>query len=50
MERIRIERKVTKRKLRPDVLPLDPRDLDVVRAKALLTRKPAGTHGHRTAA
>ena len=35
MQRIRIERKPTRRNERPDVLPLDPRDPDVVRAKRL---------------
>jgi hypothetical protein len=39
MERIRIERKPVKRKIRPEVLPLDPRDPDIVRAKRLLERE-----------
>jgi len=41
MERIRVERKPLKRKIRPDVLPLDPRDPDIVRAKASIARKTA---------
>jgi len=37
MERIRVERKPVKRKIRrPEILPLDPRDPDIVRAKQLL--------------
>jgi hypothetical protein len=39
MERVRIERKPVKRKmLRPEPLPLDPRDPDILRAKQLLER------------
>ena len=41
MERIRIERKPVKRKIRPEILPLDPRDPDVVRAKELARRVSA---------
>jgi hypothetical protein len=39
MERIRVERKPAKRK-RPslEILPLDPRDPDVVRAKHLVSQ------------
>lgn len=42
MERIRLERSHRRRKPRPEVLPLDPRDPDIVRAKELLakTRPP----------
>jgi hypothetical protein len=41
MERIRIERKPVRRKIdRYEVLPLDPRDPDVVRAKQLPRREP----------
>jgi hypothetical protein len=40
MERIRI-RKPMKPKERPKVLPLDPRDPDIVRAKALQVRAAA---------
>jgi hypothetical protein len=37
MQRIRIERKPVRRHADPDpVLPLDPRDPDIVRAKELL--------------
>jgi hypothetical protein len=48
MERVRIERKPVKRKmLRPEPLPLDPRDPDILRAKQLLERdrprRPAAT-------
>jgi hypothetical protein len=38
MERIRIERKKAKPKERPNLLPLDPRDPDIVRAKAIQER------------
>jgi hypothetical protein len=40
MERIRISKPV-KPKERPKVLPLDPRDPDIVRAKALEVRPSA---------
>jgi hypothetical protein len=36
VERIRVERRPVKRKIRPEVLPLDPRDPDIVRAKELV--------------
>jgi len=41
MERIRVQRKTAKHR-RPllEILPLDPRDPDVVRAKQLLDREP----------
>jgi hypothetical protein len=39
MERIRIERKPVKpRGPEPKILPLDPRDPDILRAKAIQTR------------
>ena len=34
MKRIRIERKVRRQRRWPEALPLDPRDPDVLRAKA----------------
>ena len=37
MERIRIAKPVKKRE-RPKILPLDPRDPDIVRAKAIQNR------------
>jgi hypothetical protein len=40
MERIRVERKPVRRRPRPEVLPLDPHDPDIVRAKALIAKKP----------
>jgi hypothetical protein len=40
MERIRIAKPVKPRK-RPKILPLDPRDPDIVRAKALQVRVTA---------
>ena len=48
MERIRIERKPVKRRVRPDVPPLDPRDPDIVRAKALPRRERQRTHTAQT--
>jgi hypothetical protein len=38
MERIRIERKPAKRRRPAMVLPLDPRDPDILRAKAIQAR------------
>jgi hypothetical protein len=53
MQRIRIERKPVRRHADPDpVLPLDPRDPDILRAKELLrlrTRDGIGTPRQRSA-
>jgi hypothetical protein len=38
MERIRIDRKRVKPRPRPKILPLDPRDPDILRAKAIQAR------------
>jgi hypothetical protein len=38
MHRIKVERKPMKPRPRPEVLPLDPRDPDIVHAKSLLPR------------
>jgi len=46
MERIRIERKPVKRKIRPEVLPLDPRDLDIVRAKRVIEQQRRQVREH----
>jgi hypothetical protein len=46
MERIRIERKPVKRKIRPEILSLDPRDADIVRAKRLLERERRQVREH----
>ena len=35
MQRIRVERRPMRPRPRPEVLPLDPHDPDIVRAKAL---------------
>jgi hypothetical protein len=44
MKRIRAIRAGTRRKLlRPEDLPIDPRDPDVVRAKALARAQPASS-------
>ena len=40
MQRIRVDRKSVKPKPRPEILPLDARDPEVVRAKRLLEREP----------
>jgi hypothetical protein len=40
MQRIRIEREAAKPRPRSEVLSLDPRDPDIVRAKRLLDRAP----------
>jgi hypothetical protein len=46
MERIRIERKPVKRKIRPEVLPLDPRDPDIVRAKRVIEQQRRQVREH----
>lgn len=38
MERIRVEKKHVKPRPRPKILPLDPRDPDILRAKAIQER------------
>jgi hypothetical protein len=44
MERIRISKPVKPRE-RPKILPLDPRDPDIVRAKAVQERRVAPREG-----
>jgi hypothetical protein len=43
MRQERIRRKVPRRPRTVEILPLDPRDPDVVRAKAMLVRRTLGT-------
>jgi hypothetical protein len=45
MQRIRVDRKLVKPRPRPGVLPLDPRDPDIVRAKSLRERVARRSRG-----
>jgi hypothetical protein len=48
MQRIRVERKPAgKPRPRPEILPLDARDPDIARAKALIARDPSSARRDR---
>jgi len=46
MKRIRIQKPKPRGRYQIDVLPLDPRDPDVVRAKAIMRTQRDGGSGH----
>jgi len=49
MRRERVQRRVPTKPRNPaEILPLDPRDPDIVRAKALLERRPLAARSLKT--